>query len=103
MLSSPISTVDGEAMQHLCREELLKVFVGQARSTDLWLACWDKNKDIGAAKNALTALGKLGGQYGMLLAVWGGDDLPEEIIQLNNQYSRRWDEIMSHEFRIRYD
>jgi hypothetical protein len=89
--------------KQFAREDLIKVFVGQARSTDLWLGMWDKNKDIGAAKNALTALGKLGGQYGMLLAAWGDEDLPEEIIQLHNKYDARWNEIMSHEFRIRYD
>lgn len=82
----------------ITHEKLIATFVGQARSTDLWLAIWDKNKAFENAKNALTALGKLGGQYGMLLAAYGDENLPEEIITLHQKYSERWQEIMRHDF-----
>ena len=90
-------------MKPITPEGLLAIYIGQSRSTCLWVGIWDKQKDIGAAKNALTALGKLAGQYGMLLAVYGDENLPETVIELNTKSSQKWDEIMSHEFHINYN
>ncbi len=90
-------------MSSISFETLIGVYISQARSTDLWVGIWDKQKDISAAKNALTALGKLAGQHGMLLAVYGDKNMPETIIELNSKYSVKWDEIMSHEFHINYN
>jgi hypothetical protein len=89
-------------MKQITPESLLAIYISQARCTSLWIGIWDKQKDIGAAKNALTALGKLSGQYGMLLVVYGDENLPEAVVELNTKHSQKWDEIMSHEFHINY-
>ncbi len=88
--------------KHITPEILLAIYCSQCRSTDLWVGIWDRQKDISAAKNALTALGKLAGQYGMLLAVYGDENLPEAVVEQNTKYSQKWDEIMAHEFHIDY-
>lgn len=85
-------------MKFINTEQLIKLFVSQCRSADLWVGLWDKNKDIGAAENALTALGKVSGVFGVLLATYGDENLPEEVIELNQKYAKKWDEIMAHDF-----
>ncbi len=89
-------------MKSLNIEKLVAAYISQARSTDLWVGIWNKGKDISGAKNALFALGKLAGVYGVLLVAHGDENLPEEIIALNTGYSQKWEEIMQHEFRIRH-
>jgi len=85
-------------MKTIDSEKLISTFVSQCRSADLWVGLWDKNKDIGAAKNALTALGKVSGVYNVLLVTYGDENLPEPVIELNLKYGQKWDEIMSHCF-----
>lgn len=85
-------------MKTVDTEKLISLYVSQARSADLWIGLWDKNKDIGGAKNALTALGKVSGVYNVLLAVFADENLPEPVIELNLKYGAKWDEIMRHDF-----
>ncbi len=72
-------------------EKLILLYNGQKRSTDMWIAQWEKNKDITGVRNAAMAIGKLAGIHQVMVAL--GQDLPDEIIDAMCEYNDIWARI----------
>lgn len=76
------------------QENLIKLFVAQCRSADLWCKMWETHKDAAAMRNAAMAIGKIHGIYNvMLYMIQGDENLPEAVIELMHKYQAVWDSL----------
>ena len=92
-----------ERIEAIDREGIYRLMRAQARNCDLWIAGWEKIKDVPNPslpllaphlRNVSLAIGKLWGLYNVLLQMNAGlEDVPEEIIQLVQKYAAIWDQF----------
>ncbi len=79
---------------NMTREKLINHIRAQARSADMWVAQWQRYKDMSGVRNAALAIGKIHGMYGVLLTMNGADfNMPEDVQELMKKYNDVWDNL----------
>ncbi len=92
-----------ERIETIDREGIIRLMRSQAKNCDLWIAGWERIKDVPDPsipllvphiRNASLAIGKLMGLCNVLLQMNAGEeDLSDEVIQMMQKYQAIWDQF----------
>lgn len=78
------------------QEELIRLFVAQCRSADMWVNMWEERKDVSTMRNAAMAIGKIDGLYNvMAYAISGNSEIPAVVTELMAKYKKVWESLES--------
>lgn len=84
----------------LTEEKLLRLMQSQKASAELWIAQYEKHKDVSGIRNASLAIGKWMGHFNILLAMYAGEkEMSADVEQTLFRFGGIWDKMADLSFR----